>query len=387
MNLEDKITIAQHRIEELYHETEGRCYVSFSGGKDSTVLLALVKMCEELYTIPQNAIPAVYANTGIEMGVTIEFVKWVKDNWYPNVIVIRPEKSFDWVVKNRGKPLKSKIKSKDLRQYLFGQRTDKITRLMTDGRTGGDDESGRLSLKHKIADKDMHMMHDDFQIVPSYKCCDYMKKKPFEKYAKEFGMRGNAQGVRTGEGGARDSAANVRVSKGGKLCTWVKHGIIQKAPIIDWSEKDVDEFVDHYNVPLSDAYTKYGFDRTGCMGCPYAKHIDKQLEYLYFHEQNRYKASMHWLKDVYIAQNVFLPFDEEYEAERSYIWRTRYEPMRQEMLRKYRPNSRLIKDSEQLSMFEILENEGRYAQGCEQNLVISDRNDQIEGNDEQIKNI
>ena len=43
--LEKKITDAMHRIEELYHETDGKCYVSFSGGKDSTVILALIKMC------------------------------------------------------------------------------------------------------------------------------------------------------------------------------------------------------------------------------------------------------------------------------------------------------------------------------------------------------
>lgn len=47
-----KITKAMERIEQLFYETNGKCCVSFSGGKDSTVILALIKMCEELYTIP-----------------------------------------------------------------------------------------------------------------------------------------------------------------------------------------------------------------------------------------------------------------------------------------------------------------------------------------------
>ena len=81
--LDDKIRDACHRIEELYYETNGKCYVSFSGGKDSTVLLALIKMCEEIYTIPEGGIPAVFSNTGIELGITYDFVKWVKDNYYP----------------------------------------------------------------------------------------------------------------------------------------------------------------------------------------------------------------------------------------------------------------------------------------------------------------
>ena len=49
-----KITKAMERIEQLFYETNGKYCVSFSGGKDITVILALIKMCEELYTIPQT---------------------------------------------------------------------------------------------------------------------------------------------------------------------------------------------------------------------------------------------------------------------------------------------------------------------------------------------
>lgn len=351
IDLDKHITDACHRIEELYHETNGKCYISFSGGKDSTVLLALVKMCEEIYTIPPNAIPAVFSNTGIELGVTYDFVRWVKENYYENVQIIHPVKPFGWVMEHEGKPLKSKMKSKDLHQYHCGKRSELLLLLLLLGKCG----TGKMSAKHKIADRDMHMMHDDFPIIPSQKCCYWMKKKPFEKYSKENGMLGNIQGVRLAEGGARESAANVRLRSGGKLCTWVKGGIIQKAPIIDWSEDNVNEFIEKYHVPLSEAYTKYGFKRTGCMACPYAREVDNDLEYLYYHEPNRYKASMFWLKDVYIAQDVRLPFDDSYERERERMWLEVYEPMRQEMLRKYRPNSRLIKDGDQMTIFDCMD--------------------------------
>lgn len=315
MSLDEKMTNAQHRIEELWNETDGKCYVSFSGGKDSTVLLALIKMCEEVYTIPENGIPAVFSNTGIELGVTVDFVKWVKENWYPNVQMIRPLKSFDQVLKEYGKPIKSKMKSKDLQQYHYGKRSDALLLLLLHGKCG----TGKFSEKHKIGDKDIHMLHNDFPIKASNKCCDWMKKKPFERFAVDNAFVGGLQGIRVAEGGARDFAAKTRLMHGGKLCTWVKHGVIQKAPIIDWSNEDVEEFIEKYNVPLSEAYTNYGFDRTGCMACPYARHVDKDLEYLYYHEPNRYKAAMHWLKDVYIAQDVRLPFDESYEREREYV--------------------------------------------------------------------
>ena len=353
MDLDTKITNACHRIEELYYETEGKCYVSFSGGKDSTVLLALIKMCEDILTIPKDGIPAVFSNTGIELGVTLDFVKWVKENYYPNLITIHPVKSFDWVLKNKGKPLKSKLRSHDLHQWHYGKRSQSLLLLLLRGEYGSD----HYSAKHVLADKDMHMIHDDFDIVPSEKCCDWMKKKPFENFNSEYGMKGCFLGIRAGEGGAREAALTRRIVKGGKPCTWVKKGVIQKAPIIEWTDEDVEQFIQKYDVPLSEAYTKYGFDRTGCMACPFSKHVDRDLKYLYEHEPNRYKASMHWLKDVYIAQNVILPFDKPYEREREREWRLRYEPMRQEMLRKYRPNSRRIKDGDQMNIFEILEDE------------------------------
>lgn len=347
-DLDKHVTEAMHRIEELYYETDGKCIVSFSGGKDSTVLLTLIKLCEEIYTIPENSIKAVFCDTGVEMGVTKEFVKWVKGNYYPNLETIRPEKSFAEVLQTYGKPMKSKLRAHDLHQWHYGKRTDKLLLLLLLGQFGNQ----RVSAKHRIADRDIHMMHDDFPIMMSEKCCDWLKKKPFHKYYKDNGIKGAMQGTMASEGGARDSAYQARVASGGKPCTWVKDGVTQKAPIIDWSAEDVDEFVKQYNVPLSRAYTEFGFTRTGCMACPFALDVADNLKYLHDHEPNRYKAAMHWLRDVYIAQNVILPFDKAYEAEREKTWRELYEPMRQEMLRKYRPNSRLIKDGEQLTLFD-----------------------------------
>lgn len=349
MDLDLAVTNAMHRIEDLYNETDGKCYVSFSGGKDSTVLLALIKMCEEIYTIPPNAIPAVFSNTGIEMGVTVDFVKWVKENYYPSVEVIRPVKPFGWVIENKGKPIKSKIKSEVLHAYQHS-RTDASILNLFYGKTS----TGKAMRKARVADKDMHMLHDDFPIMASNGCCKYMKKTPFRQYEKENSLKGCYIGIRMAEGGVRESRAAIRVKDGGKLCTYEKGGITFKAPIIDWDDATVNAFVEKYNVPLSKAYTEFGFQRTGCMACPFSLDVHKSLEYLYFHESPRYKAAMHWLKDVYIAQDVHLPFDESYERERERMWKEVYEPMRQEMLRKYRPNSRLIKDEEQTTIFDFL---------------------------------
>ena len=345
-DLDIKIANAMHRIEDLYYQTGGKCYLSFSGGKDSTVILAIIKMCEEIYTLPPNAIPAVFSDTGIELGATKDFVKWVKENWYENVEIIKPEKTFSWVINNKGKPIKSKIKSQFLSRYQKGN-TSENTMLNLLGK------NGKL-IKAKLANKDLHMLHPDFDIKVSDSCCLILKKKPFEKYNKKNDIKGYILGERIAEGGIRATSASKRINEGGKICTKTKGDYIVKLPIIDWTDDDIENFINKYDVPLSKAYTEEGYERTGCFLCPFSLQVDKNLEKLYRYEPNRYKAAMFWLKDVYIAQNVILSFDDQYEKDRKEKWKKDYEQMRYEMLEKYRPEISHKFNNKQMSLDDFL---------------------------------
>ena len=64
--LEDRLQKIRQIINKYGEEN---FYISFSGGKDSTVLSALVDMA-----LPENKIPRVYANTGIEFNMIRDFV-------------------------------------------------------------------------------------------------------------------------------------------------------------------------------------------------------------------------------------------------------------------------------------------------------------------------
>ena len=66
MLLNDRIMKIQSIVKKY---GEGNFYISFSGGKDSTVLSALVDMA-----LPNNKIPRVYTNTGIELNMVRDFV-------------------------------------------------------------------------------------------------------------------------------------------------------------------------------------------------------------------------------------------------------------------------------------------------------------------------
>lgn len=95
--LELKVRKTQERIREWvnYYGTDG-VYVSFSGGKDSTVLLHIVR---EMYP----DIEAVFVNTGLEYPEIQSFAKS-----FDNVRVLHPKMRFDEVIHEYGYPFISK---------------------------------------------------------------------------------------------------------------------------------------------------------------------------------------------------------------------------------------------------------------------------------------
>lgn len=99
--LDRKIAITQARIIEWFNFWEGQVYLSFSGGKDSTVLLDLVK--KTLAAIdPTFELPVVFSNTGLEYP---EIQKFARSK---NATFVTPKMNFVNVIRNYGYPLISK---------------------------------------------------------------------------------------------------------------------------------------------------------------------------------------------------------------------------------------------------------------------------------------
>lgn len=93
--LRAKIGMTESRIIEWYDHFDGQVCVSFSGGKDSTVLAHLV---HEYYP----DVPLVFANTGLEYPEIQAFARKM------GAVFVRPKMSFSEVISTYGYPIISK---------------------------------------------------------------------------------------------------------------------------------------------------------------------------------------------------------------------------------------------------------------------------------------
>ena len=105
--LEQKIIMSKQRIREWvnYWGLDG-VYISFSGGKDSTVLLHIAR---SIYP----DIKAVFVDTGLEYPEIRDFVKT-----FDNVDIIRPKMNFRQVIDKYGYP----FISKEVSECVYGAR-------------------------------------------------------------------------------------------------------------------------------------------------------------------------------------------------------------------------------------------------------------------------
>lgn len=122
--LSAKIRMTEYRIREWveYYGYDG-VYISFSGGKDSTVLLDIAR---KMYP----KIGAVYVDTGLEYPEVREFVKQ-----YENVEIIRPKMNFRQIIIKYGYPMIGK----EVAGCVYGARryVEKLMEREKSAKSGG----------------------------------------------------------------------------------------------------------------------------------------------------------------------------------------------------------------------------------------------------------
>lgn len=237
--LESKILKSKTRIREFYNHYDGAVYVSFSGGKDSTVLLDLVRQ-----EFPN--VKAVYVDTGLEFPEIKEFVKSID-----NVETLRPKKTFLQVLNEYGYPVISK----------------EIALTIDYARKGSQWAIDRLNGKHSYGNHASYkwLLKAPFKI--SSKCCDVMKKSPIKGYEHSTGLH-PIVGTMASEGGQRLSGY-LRTG-----CNSFNGERPMSKPLSFWTDKDIWEYIHKYNIKYCHIYDK-GYERTGCMFCMFGYQCDK----------------------------------------------------------------------------------------------------------------
>lgn len=235
--------------------------ISFSGGKDSTVLSALVDMA-----LPNNKIPRVYADTGIDYKLVHDFVLDLskRDNRF---IMILPTTPIKKMLENEGYPFKSKDHSQKVGYY---QKFKTI-----EGHDGllhylGKHPDGKINVFHKCPKILEYQFTDECTLKISDKCCIKLKEEPILKWQKDNNKPYTMMGLMREEGGRRINA-NCLSFQGKKLKAFQPLVVITK----DWE----DWFIERYHVEICAIYyPPYNFTRTGCKGCPFAPNLQHNLD-------------------------------------------------------------------------------------------------------------
>ena len=249
--LSAKIEVTKKRIRQWYNYWNGEVYVAFSGGKDSTVLLDLVR------SIYPN-VPAVFVDTGLEYPEIKEFVKT-----FDNIMVLRPEMNFTQVIKEYGYPVVSKKVAKMVR--VINNPTDKnkkSRKLFLEGI----DQYGNPTTMFKLPKKWRKLIDAPFKV--SEKCCDIMKKKPMHKYNKETKKRAYV-GMMAQDSQLREKnylSAGCNNYNGNELST----------PLGFWIDEDIWEYIKLKKLKYCNVYDT-GVKRTGCVFCMFGVHMEKGL--------------------------------------------------------------------------------------------------------------
>ena len=269
--LELKIRLTQDRIREWYEHWDGEVSVSFSGGKDSTVLLDIAR---EMYP----DIEAVFVDTGLEYPEIRKFVQT-----FDNVTWLKPEMRFDEVITRYGYPIIGKEIS--LKLHYLKQGSEWGKRCAQNG--------GRYGIA-----KYVDIAKEPFNV--SDRCCGVMKKRPAHAYQKRSGKRFITAQM------AAESQLREQI--------WLQNGCNAfdtrnpvSNPMSFWTEQDILLYIKQKNLPIASVYgdivydrdepyqerfdgyvttklTTTGCKRTGCIFCAFGAHLEKQSRFVRLRE-------------------------------------------------------------------------------------------------------
>ena len=231
--LEGKILMTKERIRQWYEHWDGQVYVSFSGGKDSTVLKHIV---DSMY----DDVPSLFVNTGLEYPEIQKFAKQQK-----NVVVVRPEMNFNEVLKKYGYPVISKQTAQVIREAKIGLAKNDGSYAYRIAKLNGTLKKPDGTKSQFNCEKWKFILDAPFDV--SEECCNVMKKKPAKLYEKQTGRK--------------PLLGTMADESRGRYFDWLRYGCnsfeakrTASRPLSFWTEQDILHYIKKFNVPYCSVY-------------------------------------------------------------------------------------------------------------------------------------
>ena len=289
--LDIKVSMTKRRIEEWYDAWDGNVYISFSGGKDSTVLLDIAR---SIYP----AIKGVFYDTGLEFPQVRAFVRS-----FENIDMARPAIPFVRIVRKYGYPIISKEVSQritDARSYIdrhkaelqqaIGLEEPNIFELSWEAakwssanayfwnvyqpgcnsRTGLENPRTDRGRSYMNLARYLLMLDAPFRV--DSRCCTFLKKNLASRYSMEHG-------------GAKPITATMADESARRRTSWLVYGCNRfdakhpkSSPMSFWKQTDVLEYIRTHGLKIASVYGDViedgggrlkctGCERTGCFAC------------------------------------------------------------------------------------------------------------------------
>lgn len=263
-----KVSMTMSRIRSFYNEFGGDVYISWSGGKDSTVLRDIALKFD-------SNIKCVYCDTWMEYPEIRQFVKK-----HDNVIYLKPDKSMKQIIEEDGWC----FPSKDVAECIYYARKGSEWAL---NKLKGLDKNGKPSEYRKQYKKWYSLYESDIKI--SALCCYDMKEKPIARFEKESGLHPIV--ALMADESARRKEGYLRTG-----CNSFDGKRPISKPMGFWTEQDVLRYIKQNSLEIPSVYGEIvedgqiqgqmcfgchmaklsttGEDRTGCTFCPVGCHLD-----------------------------------------------------------------------------------------------------------------